>query len=169
VRSKFLREDTTDALVVSTFRCRDRKGKITVPLEIVCYPDSDLIEHLVNDVIAVVPVQYRPCLIPVLQEVDKAVLQHNPGNNRTRELCDLITALLTNVIPCGAKIRNAKIISAQKESKGLDAGTGIRKHLRVHLASGAFDFGGRSPGSMTESARKDSRKAGIISPLSSGR
>ena len=81
---EFLGEDAADILVVSPSGCRYREGTMSGSLELVCHPDTDLVEHLVDDIVAVMPVQNRSFRILIRQEIYKTVLQNHTGRDRSR-------------------------------------------------------------------------------------
>src|SRR5512137_2644819 len=64
VSREFLGEDAADILIGSPFRRGDWERTMSSSLELVCHPDADLVEYLVDDIVGVVPVQ--DCTLGIL-------------------------------------------------------------------------------------------------------
>ena len=114
---EFLGDYPADVFIVSSFGRRNREGTMTRSLELVCYADSDLVQHQVDNIVTVVPVHHCSFRILVQKEIDKTVLKSYSNGNRSWIPGNPLPTLQVNEVPRRAEISNPEIICTKAVGK----------------------------------------------------
>jgi len=111
---EFLGEHSADGFVRCPFRGRNGQGIRPGSLELICNPDCNLVGHLVDNIVAVVPVLYRSFGSLIRQQVHQTVLQSHSYNDRTRISGTPLSTLCKNKIIRRGEVCNTEIIGAHR-------------------------------------------------------
>jgi len=106
---------------------------VSPPLQFLCHPDRDLVEHLVENLVAIMAVDDRPLSITIRQEVDGIVQESHTNRNATRVPGDAFTTLPEDKFAGGFKICHPVIIGTERAGKGPDADIEFGRDHRIEV------------------------------------